>query len=116
MWNMILTYEELLDFVKITRCHYCDDTITWLAHSRKNGVQTSHKYNLDRKDNLKGYTKDNCVVCCTQCNFVKSNRFTYEEMVEIGKTFKELRTRREQPNIHLEIESPNVITSLIKSL
>lgn len=49
---------------------------------------------LDRKDNDIGYTLDNVVPCCTRCNTIKSDYWSYEEMVEIGKLFKELRLRR----------------------
>ena len=38
----------------------------------------SAKYNLDRKDNSIGYSKNNCVVCCSTCNYIKGDKFTYE--------------------------------------
>lgn len=28
---------------------------------------------IDRKDSSKGYTIDNCVPCCTECNTMKSD-------------------------------------------
>jgi hypothetical protein len=34
-----------------------------------------YTYNgVDRIDNSIGYTKENCVPCCTICNWAKSNR------------------------------------------
>ena len=76
-----ITYDEFLEFVKIRECHYCKAGIYWAECSiGKNG----QKYNLDRKDNTKGYLKNNLVVCCWDCNEVKSNRFSYEQFLVIG--------------------------------
>jgi hypothetical protein len=37
------------------------------------------RYNLDRKDNDRGYSFDNVAVCCKECNFMKRNFATAEE-------------------------------------
>jgi len=80
-----LTYDDILNFIKITECHYCGDKITWLKHrSRKD----SGAYNLDRMDNNKGYVKENLCVCCTRCNFLKSNEIGYKTMLQFGKILK----------------------------
>lgn len=81
-----LTYEEFLEFTKISECHYCDATIEWAPHAtrQRNGCF----YYLDRKDNALGYTKANCVVCCTRCNWSKSDRFTYEQWLLIGEIIR----------------------------
>jgi len=84
-----LTYEEFLDFTRIKECHYCGVEVIW--SERKNSEQTQLRYNLDRKNNEICYTKDNCVVCCGNCNFGKSNRFTYEEWVVMSIALKEFR-------------------------
>ena len=34
---------------------------------------------MDRKDNNKGYEKDNVVPCCWRCNNGRGNLFSYEE-------------------------------------
>jgi hypothetical protein len=81
-----ITYEEFLEFVKIKNCHYCGDPVLWHEYTRScdaNGC------NLDRKDNDKGYTKENCVVCCGQCNKGKSNIFNYEGWLAITKFMHE---------------------------
>jgi hypothetical protein len=62
-----LTFDEFLEFVKIKKCHYCCKEIRWEKYSYK----TNAPYNLDRKDNTLGYTKENCVVCCPICNQMK---------------------------------------------
>jgi hypothetical protein len=42
---------------------------------------------IDRKDNSKGYTEDNCVSACFLCNKIKGSFFNYEEMKQIGAQF-----------------------------
>lgn len=83
-----LTFEEFLQFVEDKTCHYCDAVLVWNAFtvSRK-----SNPYNLDRKDNTKGYSKENCVACCRACNYGKGDRFTYEEWCVMTKALKEFR-------------------------
>ena len=82
-----LTYEEFFEFTKVTRCHYCNSEVVWNLHNR--GINGNHnKYNLDRKDNSLGYSKDNCVVCCWRCNDGKGSRFTYEEWYGMTQYFR----------------------------
>lgn len=81
-----LTFQEFLGFTKITQCEYCDSPIQWKPYSDKKHAG----YNIDRKDNSKGYTKENCVVCCSQCNRVKNNSFSHEEMRKLGSCIKEI--------------------------
>lgn len=35
---------------------------------------------IDRKNNLRDYTLDNCVPCCKQCNSIKGEHLSFEEM------------------------------------
>lgn len=89
-----LTYEEYLEFTKIPDCHYCEDGIPWSPYGCLNGKFISRAYYLDRKDNSLGYSAANCVVCCTECNKMRSNRFTYEEFCQIGEALKQIRLVR----------------------
>ena len=85
-----LTYEEFVEFTALGFCHYCDLPIKWSEYNpHKNGSG----YYLDRKDNQLGYTKTNLVVCCSRCNRGKSDQFTYEEWVELGKCIRRLREK-----------------------
>jgi 5-methylcytosine-specific restriction endonuclease McrA len=43
---------------------------------------------IDRKDNEKGYTEENCVPCCKRCNGIKGEWLSYEEMLEVGGLLK----------------------------
>jgi len=81
-----ITYEQFIEFTKLSKCHYCGNKIIWPKHSiDKLGKYQLQRYNLDRKDNEKGYSIDNCVICCKLCNKIKSNIFSYDEMIEVGK-------------------------------
>jgi len=72
-----LTYEEFLTFTTIKVCCYCGVAIEWVPHHHNEyGC-----YHLDRKDNALGYTKNNCVVCCSLCNMVKGKTLSHEEMM-----------------------------------
>jgi hypothetical protein len=87
-----LTYSQFVDFTKINECHYCEAPVEWAEfHTTKNGS----KYNLDRKDNTQGYTKENCVVCCTRCNYAKHGHFTYEQMLQIGLLIRSWKDKEE---------------------
>jgi hypothetical protein len=86
-----LTYDEYLEFTKISYCHYCGNDIPWVPYGVVNGKYTSRAYFLDRKDHSIGYTKDNCVVCCTFCNRLRSNDFTYKQFLQIGFLLQKFR-------------------------
>ena len=87
-YEINITYEDFLEFVKIKNCHYCDENIIWNEYDSIYNNNTERKYNLDRKDNNIGYTKENCVVCCARCNKAKSNHFTHEEWKQLGDVIK----------------------------
>ena len=74
-----MTFSEFLEFTKIDKCHYCGNQITWTSHRHNREIY--HGYNLDRKDNDDGYTKDNCVVCCEVCNYMK-RMMTVEKFIQ----------------------------------
>ena len=44
--------------------------------------------NLDRVDSNKGYSKDNCVVCCYICNKMKSTLSEEQFLVHIREVLK----------------------------
>jgi len=76
-----LTLPDIKEFIKQDVCTYCDTFIDW---------SNVNRYNLDRKDNDKGYIKDNLTVCCWNCNNTKSNRFTHEEFIMLSPMLKEI--------------------------
>lgn len=52
-------------------------------------------YRIDRKDNDVGYLLENCVPCCAECNWIKGNVLTYEEMCRLIPELTIIRKRRE---------------------
>lgn len=52
--------------------------------------QTKLNIGCDRIDNSKGHTKDNVLPSCYNCNVVRQNIFTVEEMKILGKTIKKI--------------------------
>lgn len=84
-----ITYEQFIDLTAVSVCHYCEGPVTW---SERNVWKNGSGYNLDRKDSSKGYTKENIVVCCGDCNRIKWDVLTYEEMkaaIAAVKLFRE---------------------------
>jgi len=63
---------DLVTFKSITSgdCHYCGSS----PHKKsiKQSEEGVYCYNgIDRKENSLGYSLENCVTCCTECNFFK---------------------------------------------
>ena len=72
-----LDEDWFIDNILTSRCKYCGDY---------------HWNNLgcDRIDNSKPHTKDNVICCCTECNRMRSDKFTVEEFKKIGKVLKDI--------------------------
>jgi hypothetical protein len=70
-----LTKEEYIEIAK-KNCCYCGSDPEVKQPYRGNGryVGVPTPYNgIDRIDSNVGYKKENCVPCCTRCNYMKSN-------------------------------------------
>jgi hypothetical protein len=80
-FSVDLSYPDFVKFCDTKTCHYCRAAIDWQKHN-------ATRYNLDRKDPSIGYSIENCVVCCSRCNWGKSNRFTYEEWFAMTDVFR----------------------------
>ena len=89
-WN--LSKEEYTELVLNKLCTYCGLSLPETGTS------------LDRKDSSKGYTIDNVVPCCTNCNTVKSNFFSFEEMLELGKHIRYIIDKRKTDDKNQEKE------------
>jgi len=73
------SYEDFINMVS-NFCFYCGcgpDSITTSSNT-KHGIGAFKHLGLDRVDNDKGYTLDNVVPCCFQCNNAKWS-YTLEE-------------------------------------
>lgn len=69
-------------------CHYCERALEKIKLDKH--YHRTNRLTIDRKDNNKGYTLNNIILACDICNKVKSNIFTYKEMLQIGKTLKRI--------------------------
>lgn len=83
-------------------CHYC-------GRPPSNNVKKIKKkycppmelvYNgVDRVDNLKGYEIDNVVPCCRECNTMKHDSLSYDEMKAVAIFLKEYRRKKLEQSI-----------------
>ena len=67
--EFILSSEQFSEITK-RACYYCNKEPSQVIKFR--GCNGEYVYNgIDRVDNLKGYTIENCVPCCGTCNKAK---------------------------------------------
>jgi 5-methylcytosine-specific restriction endonuclease McrA len=93
VWNLIYSL-----------CHYCGRKHSNTRRIKRRYEYTEVFYNgIDRKDNLKGYTVDNCVTACKHCNLAKRG-LSYENFKSlIYHIFNNLNLQQDQnlPNVEL---------------
>jgi hypothetical protein len=75
-------------------CHYTG-ALPFAATTVKSGETYVHN-GIDRLDNTKGYTVENCVPCCSEVNYMKRT-LPYETFLELCRKIAE-RCANEQPN------------------
>jgi hypothetical protein len=92
--NFNLNFE---DFIKIItqNCHYCgeppSEPTRKILISRGHVNEPPFNYNgIDRIDSKIGYNQDNCVPCCSSCNYMKHTATQDEFLNQIGKIYKHL--------------------------
>lgn len=75
-----LAGEQFLELITGT-CFYCG-RVPIENTKRINGQRRTFEWNgIDRKDNAQGYTVENCVTCCKQCNYAKHG-MSYDEFID----------------------------------
>lgn len=73
-------------------CYYCGQKP--IARYTAAGCAGEYEWNgIDRVDNSKGYTADNCVPCCKLCNFGKRDLSVDEFTSWIERTYHALKNR-----------------------
>ncbi len=83
--EFVLTVDQFR-IITSSCCHYCGRTPVQLSGSNlkqrwKKSTWGEYHYNgIDRKDNTKGYTPDNSLPCCGECNHMKGSK-TYDEFI-----------------------------------
>lgn len=83
--DITLTFEEFLTLTNTKKCVYCNTDIIWKEYQ-------AGASNLDRKNSDQGYHLSNVVVCCFECNKMKSNWYSYEEFLAIRNLLNEMRS------------------------
>jgi len=81
------------------KCYYCgieEKDFVPIWGEFYGGKTRGKKLEVDRKDNGKGYTLENCVLSCSICNNAKSDKFTGEEFKKVGKAIKRIWLSRDK--------------------
>jgi hypothetical protein len=81
------------DYAKIIsqNCFYCNDAPRLTTRfSMRKYVNTEPIFanGIDRIDSSLGYTLDNCIPCCTSCNYAKHQLTQQEFFEKIRKIYK----------------------------
>ena len=71
--TLTITVREFCKELSAATCHYCGST---------------KDVGLDRKDNSLGHSSDNTVWACSLCNMTRGNRFSVEQMEQIGQVIR----------------------------
>ena len=83
--NFCLSKKQLHDLFS-KECYYCGVPPSRVGH--KKNTYGDYIYNgIDRLDSSIGYIESNCVPCCTQCNYLKSNMKEKEFLKIIEKIY-----------------------------
>lgn len=73
-----LSYEEFNKLVS-QLCYYCGGSLPEVGCG------------LDRIDNKKGYHLDNVLPACYTCNRIRSDEFSVDEMLELGRVIGKIK-------------------------
>lgn len=88
-----LLSKEVFRFITLRNCYYCGKPPSEVF--RKSGLKGVFVYNgVDRKDSMCGYTYENCLPCCTDCNYMKSNIHHDQFLDKINMIYKNLILKR----------------------
>ena len=74
-------------------CYYCgikEEDFFRIWGKFYGGKTRGQKLEVDRRDNKKEYTLENCVLACSICNNAKSDKFTDKEFKKVGKSIKQI--------------------------
>jgi 5-methylcytosine-specific restriction endonuclease McrA len=71
-------------------CHLPGDTMRYFKKWFRDG-RRGKRLEVDRRESKEAYSPENCVLACYPCNNAKSDVFTYNEFVEIGKTIRKIK-------------------------
>jgi len=81
--NFELTFETFNNIIKM-KCHYCGTEPDHLRYSKSKKFKVLLN-GIDRVDSSEGYTNNNCVPCCTTCNYMKNTLKTSDFLNHVFK-------------------------------
>lgn len=82
-------------YSRIDECDFTtDELMEILANPCVHCGTVDYPRGLDRIDNNLGHVKGNVAPSCAACNFARGNRFSFEEMKEIGRTIRKVLSDR----------------------
>lgn len=84
-----LSKEEFLSLIK-QKCYYCGDDPANIKRSQHNQMDFVIYNGIDRKDNNIGYILNNCLPCCSFCNFSKRDNTQEYFFNKINKIYNNL--------------------------
>lgn len=69
-WSVDFSVKDFRKRLENASCSYCG---------------TTNDIGLDRIDNTQGHTLANTIPCCERCNMTRGDRFSVEQMKQLGK-------------------------------
>lgn len=72
-YEVVITLQDFADIIA-KPCHYCGEI--------------EGRRGIDRIDNSKGYTRENSVPCCKNCNYMKKNLTKENFLSHVNKIYK----------------------------
>lgn len=81
-YQCLITLEQYIKITEKNSCHYCNDELP------KKG------YGLDRINNEPIYSVEKVVTCCGECNRIKGNSLSYEEMMFLSPVLIKIKESR----------------------
>lgn len=89
-----LILRDELYFRDGTRCHQChieeyNFRNIW-GDNFYGGIKRGGVLEIDRKDNDREYSRENCILACAICNMAKSDKFSHDEFQKIGTVIEEI--------------------------
>lgn len=86
--EFLLTTEDVAKLIE-SACHYCGCAPSRLKKYQTKFDSIEFYYNgIDRKNNNEGYTKENCLPCCTRCN-IQKREMQYNDFLDHVKNIAE---------------------------
>lgn len=93
-WEFNLTFNEFKKLV-MSNCHYCNlepNKFRKDIAKTRQGISRTYFNGIDRIDSSKGYTLNNVVPCCEDCNKAKRN-LSYVQFLDLIKRIYEFKIK-----------------------